>query len=421
MTNHNIGIISLGCPKALVDSENITTRLIATGYNITENPEDAELIIVNTCGFINDAINESLETIESALTQCDHVIVTGCLGVKKELILSKFPNITAITGPCDFEAILKNVQKVLPLKKHDCSTLIEPVKFTPSHYAYLKIAEGCNHQCTFCIIPQLRGPLKSRALADIMQEAENLVSLGVKELLIIAQDTAAYGIDLGYKNGLIELVQQLSQLGIWIRLHYLYPYPMIDEILPFMVEHKILPYLDVPFQHVNKQVLQQMKRPGDIEHLLKRIENWRKICPDLTIRSTFITGFPGETEEAFSELLDFLETAQLDRVGCFKYSPVEGALANDLPNQIPEELKQERHDMLMSLQSSISTEKLEQKIGQTIPVLIDEVNEDQAIGRTMGDAPEIDGQVIIENPKKLQPGDLIDIQIKDADEYDLYA
>ncbi|MGD9108505.1 MAG: 30S ribosomal protein S12 methylthiotransferase RimO [Gammaproteobacteria bacterium] len=417
-----IGVINLGCAKNLVDAEKLVTQLIKSGYDIVTTYDEADLVIINTCGFINDAINESLDTIADALQHHGKVIVTGCLGINEQLIKKHHPEVLYICGPNKIAEVVKSVQKYLPTKILSAYEIpAAGFKLTPLHYAYLKISEGCNHQCSFCIIPQLRGKLISRPLKEIMQEAEQLVNTGIKELIIISQDTTAYGDDLNQETNLIKLAYELGELGIWIRLHYLYPHPIIEKILPLMAENKILPYLDVPLQHCNSRILKLMQRPGDHKNLLEKIARWRDMCPNLTIRSTFIVGFPGETEREFKELLEFLELAQLDRVGCFQYSPVEGAQANQLPNHVPEELKQLRQAELMNLQAQISADKLQTKIGTTMQVLIDEINDHDAIGRTQGDAPEIDGNVYISNAHRLTPGDLIDVAIKDADEYDLFG
>jgi len=416
-----IGVINLGCAKNLVDAEKLITQLVKAGYNIVTTYDEADLVIVNTCGFINDAIQESLDTIANAIQNHDKVIVTGCLGVNKQIIIKHHPEVLYICGPNQTTEIINAVQKYLPTTHSSITEIIPAVgfKLTPSHYAYLKISEGCNHQCSFCIIPQLRGKLISRPLKEIIQEAEQLTNNGVKELIIISQDTTAYGDDLDKETNLAKLVHELGNLGIWIRLHYLYPHPIVEKTLPLMKENKILPYLDVPLQHCNQRILKLMRRPGDHKDLLEKIALWRDICPNLTIRSTFIVGFPGETEKEFSELLEFLENAQLDRVGCFQYSPVKGAAANQLPKHIPEEIKQYRQTELMSLQAQISAAKLQTKIGNNVQALIDEVNDLSAIGRTQGDSPEIDGNVYINDAHQLNPGDLIEIKITNADEHDL--
>jgi len=423
MKYSKIGIINLGCAKNLVDAEKLITQLIKSGYEIVTTYDKADLVIINTCGFINDAIEESLNTIADALKNHGKVIVTGCLGVNKKNIEEKYPEVLYICGPNQITKIINVIQKYLPVMPSPIPEIIPAAgfKLTPSHYAYVKVSEGCNHQCSFCIIPQLRGKLISRSIKNIMQEAEQLVDAGVKELIIISQDTTSYGNDLDKQTNLIKLAHELSELGIWIRLHYLYPHPMIEKILPLMQQNKILPYLDVPLQHCNSRLLKLMQRPGNQNNLLEQIAAWRDICPDLIIRSTFIVGFPGETEEEFKELLGFLEQAQLDRVGCFAYSNVSGAFANQLPNQIPEEIKQQRLEKLMNLQAQISAQKLQKKIGTTQQVLIDEVNEDEAIGRTQGNSPEIDGNIYINNASRLNPGDLVDVVIQNADEHDLYG
>jgi ribosomal protein S12 methylthiotransferase len=390
-------------------------------------------VVVNTCGFIDSAVEESLDAIGEALNKNGKVIVTGCLGAKAGVVQTAHPSVLAVTGPHALEEVMTAVHANLP-KPHDPYTDLVPpqgVRLTPKHYAYLKISEGCNHRCSFCIIPSMRGDLVSRPIGEVMNEAENLVNAGVSELLVISQDTSAYGVDMKYRSGfwngrpiktrMTELVSALSELGVWVRLHYVYPYPHVDEVIPLMADGSILPYLDVPFQHASPRILKAMKRPASSENNLARIKSWREVCPDITIRSTFITGFPGETEEDFNMLLDFLEEAQLDRVGCFAYSAVDGAAANQLPDQVPEELKQERLARFMELQESISTEKLNQKIGRIEMVLIDEVDGDQAIGRTSADAPEIDGVVYLADAEGLQVGDLVEVEITDADGHDLWA
>jgi len=428
-----IGFVSLGCAKALVDSERIITQLRAEGYEIVPTYQEADLVIINTCGFINEAIQESLDTIEEALIENGKVIVTGCLGARKVTILENYPTVLAITGPHAYQEVMEAVHKNLPAPHDPVADLIpkQGIKLTPPHYAYLKISEGCSHHCSYCIIPELRGPLVSRPIGEILHEAENLVEAGVKELLVISQDTGAYGSDINFKNDfylgktlktdLFNLAEQLSQFNSWIRLHYLYPYKSIDNILPLMAENKILPYLDIPFQHSNKRILNLMQRPASGEDNLKRIETWRKMCPDMTIRSTFIVGFPGETDQEFEELLTFLKEAQLDRVGCFKYSHVKGAKANDLPNYIPETIKEERLAQFMQVQAEISANKLAKKIGKTIEVMIDEVNEDHLVGRSKADAPEVDGNVFIEGKYNRIPGDIISVTVDQADEYDLFG
>lgn len=429
-----VGFVSLGCPKALVDSERILTQLRVEGYQISPTYDEADVVIVNTCGFIDSAVAESLDTIGEALAENGKVIVTGCLGAKKEVILNAHPNVLSVSGPQAYEEVMEAVHAHLPPKHDPFTDLVPPqgIKLTPRHYAYLKISEGCNHSCTFCIIPSMRGKLVSRPIGNVMDEAQRLVKAGVKELLVISQDTSAYGVDLKYQTGFwdgrpiktkfYDLAKALNELGVWVRLHYVYPYPHVDEVIPLMAEGKLLPYLDIPFQHASPRILQLMKRPANSQNNLERIKAWRAICPDLTIRSTFIVGFPGETEEEFEELLDFLEEAQLDRVGCFKYSPVEGAKANDLPDSVPEEIKEERYQRFMELQAQISEEKLQAKVGKTMKVLVDEVFDDHVVARSSADAPEIDGVVVIENPSaKLQAGQFVEVKITAADTYDLYA
>ncbi|MDH5512823.1 MAG: 30S ribosomal protein S12 methylthiotransferase RimO [Gammaproteobacteria bacterium] len=428
-----VGFVSLGCPKALVDSERILTQLRAEGYAIAPDYQGADLVVVNTCGFIDDAVEESLDAIGEALAQNGRVIVTGCLGAKGDIVKQTHPQVLAVTGPHALEEVMQSVHAHLP-KPHDpYADLVPPagIKLTPRHYAYLKIAEGCNHRCTFCIIPSMRGDLVSRDIGEVMQEAENLVHGGVKELLVISQDTSAYGVDVKYRTGfwrgrpvktrLVELAQALGSFGIWVRLHYVYPYPQVDEIIPLMADGKILPYLDVPFQHASPRILKLMKRPAAAEETLRRIERWREICPDITLRSTFIVGFPGETEQEFSELLDFLRAAQLDRVGCFAYSPVAGAAANALPDAVPEDVRQQRQARFMAVQAGISADKLQRKIGKTLTVLVDSIEDNTAIARSSADAPEIDGVVYIEGARKLKPGDFCQARITRASEHDLWA
>jgi ribosomal protein S12 methylthiotransferase len=428
-----VGFVSLGCPKALVDSEHILTQLRAEGYIVSGTYQDADLVVVNTCGFIDAAVEESLDAIGEALHENGRVIVTGCLGAKGDIVRETHPKVLAVTGPHATAAVMEAVHTHLP-KPHDPYTDLVPpqgIRLTPRHYAYLKISEGCNHRCTFCIIPAMRGDLVSRPVGDVMQEAQNLVKAGVKELLVISQDTSAYGVDVKYRTGfwngrpiktrMTELVQALSALGVWVRLHYVYPYPHVDEVIPMMADGKLLPYLDVPFQHASPRILKLMKRPANAEGTLKRIRDWRAICPDLTIRSTFVVGFPGETEREFEELLEFLEEAQLDRVGCFAYSPVEGAAANALPDPVPEEEKQERQARFMAVQEKISAARLKRKIGQTMTVLIDEVGKDGAIARSPSDAPEIDGRVIIRQGSKLKAGEFTKVKVTRADAHDLWA
>jgi ribosomal protein S12 methylthiotransferase len=428
-----IGFVSLGCPKATADSELILTRLRAEGYEISGSYEDASLVVVNTCGFIDSAVEESLDAIGEALAENGKVIVTGCLGVKGDLVKQAHPNVLAVTGPHATSQVMDAVHKHLPRPHDPYIELVPPqgVRLTPQHYAYLKISEGCNHRCTFCIIPTLRGDLVSRPVGEVMQEAESLVNAGVKELLVISQDTSAYGLDVNYRTGfwggkplksrMTELAGALGSLGAWVRLHYVYPYPHVDEVIPLMAEGKILPYLDIPFQHANERILRLMKRPANSENVLARIARWREICPDITLRSTFIVGFPGETEEEFEELLDFLEDAQLDRVGAFAYSPVEGAAANALPDHILPEEQNERLARLMQLQEEISTEKLAHMIGKTMQVLVEEVDDEGAIARSAADAPEIDGLVYIDNGQALEVGEFATVRITDSDVHDLWA
>ena len=434
MSSPTIGFVSLGCPKNLVDSERILTELRTQGYQVVPSYDNADLVIVNTCGFIDSAVQESLEAIGEALNENGKVIVTGCLGAKEDQIRNVHSKVLEISGPHSYEAVLEHVNKYAPKPSYNPFTSLVPeqgVKLTPKHYAYLKISEGCNHSCTFCIIPSLRGEMVSRPIGNVLDEAKRLVDSGVKELLVIAQDTSAYGIDvknrtnfwngMPLKTDIHTLCEQLSTLGIWVRLHYMYPYPSVDNLIPLMAEGKILPYLDVPLQHASPTVLKSMKRPGTIERTLERIHHWREICPEITLRSTFIVGYPGETDKDFELLLDFLSQAQLDRVGCFPYSPVEGAAANQLADQIPEEIKQERFHRFMQLQQSISTQKLQNKIGKTLSVLIDEVDEEGAIGRSMADAPEIDGVVYLNEEKDVKVGDIVQVNIEHSDEYDLWG
>lgn len=428
-----VGFISLGCPKALVDSELIITRLRAEGYQISPNYDNADLVVVNTCGFIDAAVEESLDTIGEALAENGKVIVTGCLGAKDNVILDNFPQVLAVTGPHALEEVMEAIHSHLPPQHDPHTSLIPPqgIKLTPSHYAYLKISEGCNHHCTFCIIPAFRGPLESRAIGEVMQEAENLVNAGVKELLVVSQDTSAYGVDVKYQTGFwggrpvktrfTDLARHLGELGIWVRMHYVYPYPHVDDIIPLMSEGKILPYLDVPFQHSSPTILKAMKRPASSENTLERIRRWREICPDITLRSTFVVGFPGETEQDFDHLMGFLHEAQLDRVGCFTYSPVEGAAANALPNPIPEEVKQERLEIFMKVQTEISAAKLQRHIGSRMTVLVDDLDEQGIIARSKADAPEVDGLVYVQSEAKVNVGDFIEVEITDSSEHDLYA
>src|SRR5690348_16502444 len=428
-----ISFVSLGCPKALVDSERIVTRLRAEGYELSREHAGSDLVIVNTCGFLDSAKAESLAAIGDALKENGKVIVTGCMGAEPESISSAYPDVLAITGPQQYESVVEAVHKALPPRHDPFLDLVPPegIKLTPRHYAYLKISEGCNNRCTFCIIPRLRGDLVSRPAADVMREAEKLVTAGVKELLVISQDTSAYGLDIKYaaskwrerelRAKFIDLAGALGDLGVWVRLHYVYPYPHVDEVIPLMAEGKVLPYLDIPFQHASPRILKLMKRPGNIEKTLERIRTWRKTCPDLTIRSTFIVGFPGETDAEFEELLDFLHEAQLDRVGAFAYSPVGGAKANELPDPVPEELKEDRLERFMEVQAGISAAKLQNKIGRRLTVLVDEVNADGAIARSMADAPEIDGTVRISDGVSLKPGQFAEVHVTGASEHDLQA
>lgn len=426
-----VAFVSLGCPKALVDSERIITRLRAEGYELVNQYKKAHVVVVNTCGFIDDAVEESLQSIAEALEENGKVIVTGCLGARKELILERFPDVLEITGPHAYESVMTAVRQHVPPPQNPFVDLIPPqgIKLTPRHYAYLKIAEGCNHKCTFCIIPSMRGKLQSRPVHEVLYEAERLVKAGVKELLVISQDTSAYGIDQHYQaydwrgqnvaTRFYDLTQALGELGAWIRLHYVYPYPHVDEIIPLMAEGKILPYLDIPFQHSSAKILKLMKRPASAQNNLERIQAWRRICPELAIRSTFIVGFPGETEADFQELLDFLEAAQLDRVGCFEYSPVQGAKANELPDPVPDEVKAERYHRFMQLQAKISEQKQKAKIGKVLTVLIDDVANGHAVGRSYADAPEIDGLVRIDHAGHLKVGDQVSVRIQSSDVYDL--
>jgi len=428
-----VGFVSLGCPKATSDSEQILTRLRAEGYLISGSYDGADLVVVNTCGFIDAAVEESLDAIGEALNENGKVIVTGCLGAKDEVVRSAHPSVLAITGPHATDEVMQHIHRHLPQPHDPFSSLVPPqgIRLTPEHYAYIKISEGCNHSCTFCIIPSMRGPLVSRPIGDVLQEAKNLAEAGVREILIISQDTSAYGVDLKYRMGfwggrpvktrLKELCEALAEFGIWVRLHYVYPYPSVDDLIPLMAEGKLLPYLDVPFQHASPRILKAMKRPASAENNLERIKAWRAICPEITIRSTFIAGFPGETEEEFEELLGFLEEAKLDRVGCFAYSPVEGAVANDLPGALPEDVRQERQRQLMELQEDISAELMAAKIGREIEVLVDEVDDEGAIARSKADAPEIDGLVYLDGVFDVEPGDFLTVRVVDTDAHDLYA
>ena len=435
MTTPKIGFVSLGCPKALVDSEYILTQLRTEGYEIVPQYNDADLVVVNTCGFIDSAVQESLDAIGEALDENGKVIVTGCLGAKADTILEKYPNVLSVTGPHAFQELMGAVHHHLP-KPHDPFMDLVPqagIKLTPRHYAYLKIAEGCNHSCTFCIIPTMRGKHQSYPVENVLSQAKKLVNSGVKELLVVAQDTSAYGVDVKYKTGFADgtpvrthiqnLCEELGKLDAWVRLHYIYPYPHVDHLIPLMAEGKILPYIDVPMQHASPRILKAMKRPANSENMLMRIKKWREICPEITIRSTFIVGFPGETEEEFQMLLDFIEEARLDRVGAFIYSPVEGAPANDIAELIPVEIQEERLGRFMELQARISAEKLALKVGQTLEVLVDDFDVDNgvAIGRTKADAPEIDGLVYIDGADASCVGKIVNVLIDEADTYDLYG
>jgi ribosomal protein S12 methylthiotransferase len=434
-TTPKVGFVSLGCPTALVDYERILTHLRREGYEISPSYDGADVVVVNTCGFIDDAVAESMDAIDEAMNENGKVIVTGCLGGRDEgeMVKQAHPNVLAVTGAHAYEEVMHAVHEHVP-PQHDPFTDVVPpqgIKLTPRHYAYLKISEGCNHSCTFCIIPDLRGDLVSRPIGDVMKEAQNLKNAGVHELLVVSQDTSAYGIDTKYKldfwggkpikTRFQELAEALGELGVWVRMHYVYPYPHVDKVLPLMAEGKILPYLDIPFQHASPSVLKRMKRPASSENNLERIRAWREICPELVIRSTFIVGFPGETEQEFQELLDFLEEAQLDRVGCFKYSPVDGAQANELDGAVPEEIKQARWERFMEVQNRISAEKLAKKIGQKMTVIVDAVDEEGAICRSKADAPEIDGNVFIEGVTDLPIGEFVNVEIVDASDYDLWG
>ena len=434
MTVPRIGFVSLGCPKNLVDSERILTQLRIEGYEVVPSYDDADMVIVNTCGFIDSAVQESLEAVGEALSENGKVIVTGCLGAKEDQIREVHPKVLEITGPHSYEQVLEHVHRYVPRPEYNPFINLVPeqgVKLTPKHFAYLKISEGCNHKCTFCIIPSMRGDLDSRPVGDVISEARRLVNAGVKELLVISQDTSAYGVDVKHKTGFADgmpvkthiqaLCEELGKMGVWVRLHYVYPYPSVDNLIPLMRDGLIQPYLDIPLQHASPRILKLMKRPGSIDRTLERIRSWREICPEITIRSTFIVGFPGETEEDFQLLLDFIEQAELDRVGCFTYSPVDGARANELADPVPEEIKQQRFERFMSLQQAISTRKLAQKVGKVMQVLIDEVDEEGAIGRSSADAPEIDGVVYLNGETSLTPGQMVDVTITHSDEYDLWA
>lgn len=434
MTVPRIGFVSLGCPKNLVDSERILTQLRIEGYEVVPSYDDADMVIVNTCGFIDSAVQESLEAVGEALSENGKVIVTGCLGAKEDQIREVHPKVLEITGPHSYEQVLEHVHHYVPRPEYNPFINLVPeqgVKLTPKHFAYLKISEGCNHKCTFCIIPSMRGDLDSRPVGDVISEARRLVNAGVKELLVISQDTSAYGVDVKHKTGFADgtpvkthiqaLCEELGKMGVWVRLHYVYPYPSVDNLIPLMRDGLILPYLDIPLQHASPRILKLMKRPGSIDRTLERIRSWREICPEITLRSTFIVGFPGETEEDFQLLLDFIEQAELDRVGCFTYSPVDGARANELADPVPEEIKQQRFERFMSLQQAISTRKLAQKVGKVMQVLIDEVDEEGAIGRSSADAPEIDGVVYLNGETSLTPGQMVNVTVTHSDEYDLWG
>jgi ribosomal protein S12 methylthiotransferase len=428
-----IGFISLGCPKATVDSEQVITQLRAEGYAIESDFEAADMVIVNTCGFIDSAVEESLQSIDEAMQQNGRVIVTGCLGARAEVIRNRFPSLLAVTGPQARDEVMQAVHLHLPAPHDPFLDLVpkQGVRLTPRHYAYLKISEGCNHRCSFCIIPSMRGDLVSRPIDDVMEEAQILVDAGIREILVISQDTSAYGVDCKYatrfwrgqplRTRFVDLCRALAQLGVWVRLHYVYPYPHVDDVIPLMADGALLPYLDIPFQHASKRILKLMKRPGNQERVLERIARWRERCPELVIRSTFIVGFPGETEADFDELLQFLEVAQLDRVGCFNYSAVDGAAANQLPDPVPEALKQERYHRFMLKQQEISTARLQRRIGEEMTVLVESREAEGYVARSYADAPEIDGLVHIDSDIELIPGEFCRVTITDADEYDLYA
>lgn len=435
MNNPKVGFVSLGCPKALVDSERILTQLRLDGYDLVQTYDDAEVVVVNTCGFIDSARMESLDTIGEAMKKNGKVIVTGCMGVHEDDIRQSHPDVLSVSGPQQYEQVVRAVHEHAPIESsHNPYIDLVPesgIKLTPRHYAYLKISEGCNHKCSFCIIPSLRGKLVSRRIDDVMREAEGLVRNGVRELLIISQDTSAYGVDIKHESASVRGVEYetsfkglcaaLSTLGVWVRMHYVYPYRHVDNIIPFMAEGKVLPYLDIPFQHSSPRILKAMRRPAAMEDNLRRIESWRTICPDIALRSTFIVGFPGETEEDFEHLLDFIEEAKLDRVGCFQYSDVEGARANELDNPVPEDVKADRWDHFMQIQARVSSAKLKEKIGQTLKVIVDEVSDGQIIARSYADAPEIDGNVILQDDGSIKPGDIVDAVIESSNTYDLYA
>ncbi|HET7267463.1 MAG TPA: 30S ribosomal protein S12 methylthiotransferase RimO [Oleiagrimonas sp.] len=432
-TSPKIGFISLGCPKALVDSERILTQLRVEGYEVAKDYDAADAVVVNTCGFIDAAVQESLDTIGEALNENGKVIVTGCLGKRAELIREAYPDVLSISGPQDYASVVGAVHEAVP-PSHDPFVDLVPdtgVKLTPKHYAYLKISEGCNHKCSFCIIPSMRGLLRSRPVDDVLREAERLVHGGVRELLVISQDTSAYGVDVkyaerewrgkAYRTRMTELCEGLGELGAWVRLHYVYPYPHVDELMPLMAEGKLLPYLDIPFQHASPRILKLMKRPGNIERTLQRIQSWRREVPDLTIRSTFIVGFPGETDAEFAELLDFLREAELDRVGAFAYSPVDGARANELPDPVPEEVREDRLEQFMAVQAEVSAARLQRKVGQSLKVLVDSAGANGAIARSAADAPEIDGTVRIADGQSLKPGQFVQVRVEAAGTHDLEA
>ncbi|WP_274629038.1 30S ribosomal protein S12 methylthiotransferase RimO [Arvimicrobium flavum] len=434
MSAPRVSFVSLGCPKALVDSERIITRLRAEGYEISRKHDGADLVVVNTCGFLDSARDESLNAIGSALSENGRVIVTGCLGAEPEVIREKHPNVLAITGPQAYESVMAAVHEAAPPAHDPYVDLLPPqgVRLTPRHYAYLKISEGCNNRCTFCIIPALRGDLVSRPVADVLREAERLVNAGVKEILVISQDTSAYGLDIKYQSGVwkdrevrakfLDLSRELGEMGAWVRMHYVYPYPHVDEVIPLMAEGKILPYLDIPFQHASPQVLKNMRRPAHGEKTLERIRRWREECPDLAVRSTFIVGFPGETDEDFEILLDWLDEAKIDRAGCFKYEPVKGARSNELAlPEVPQEVKEARWHRFMQRQQKVSAQQLKKKVGKRLPVIIDEANGTAAKGRTRYDAPEIDGSVHFTSRRPLRAGDIVTVKISRADAYDLYG
>ena len=435
MSSPKVGFVSLGCPKALVDSERILTQLRTEGYQIVPDYDGADVVVVNTCGFIDSAKAESLDAIGEAIAENGRVIVTGCMGVDESVIRAVHPSVLAVTGPQQYEQVVRAVHEAAPpdLSHDPFVDLVPPqgIKLTPRHFAYLKISEGCNHRCSFCIIPSMRGDLVSRPVGDVLDEAQRLVNAGVKEVLVISQDTSAYGVDIKYRSGfwrgcpvktrMTELCAALGEMGVWVRLHYVYPYPSVDEVIPLMAEGKILPYLDIPFQHASPRILKLMKRPAFEDKTLARIKKWREQCPELTIRSTFIVGFPGETEEDFQYLLDWMTEAQLDRVGCFQYSPVDGAPANELADPVPDEVKQDRWERFMAHQQLISTARLALKVGTEIDVLIDEVDEDGAVGRSSADAPEIDGCVYVDSEQILKPGDIVRVRVTESDEYDLWG